>query len=191
MKNFFVLYHSKARQGYRGKSYYYHDNQSSLHLRYAIFMLGDVSALATSKYSIEKLKLLLSKPKDLWIFHCCGFKIIDSCFNCWDANAGTGSHFQVSMDGENWKNYRHGADKRIDRLFLDHKKNGRNAENWLNEVDNELVLKPSFKIFDITSIYNQKVFNLKSDFGTGVGERKFPENYLKKLTFFNHFKVLI
>ena len=64
------------------------------------------------------------------------------------------------------------------------------CENWTDEVDYELILKPHFQIKDITSIYQANVFNLAADFGSGTGEKSFPENYLRKLAFFNKFKTL-
>ena len=66
---------------------------------------GDVSVLVSSKHSKEKLKTLLAKPKDLWIFHCCGFQVLDSYFNRWQIQEVKGSHFQYSNDKKNWKDY--------------------------------------------------------------------------------------
>ena len=65
----------------KGRPFITQDVNEKLYLRYACFQKRDVSALVSSKHSKEKLKTLLAKPKDLWIFHCCGFKVIDSYFN--------------------------------------------------------------------------------------------------------------
>ena len=72
------------------------------------FQKGDVSTLVSSKHSKEKLKKLLAKPKDLWIFHCCGFQVLDSYFNRWEMQEVKGSHYQYSNDKKNWKDYNPG-----------------------------------------------------------------------------------
>ena len=83
-----------------------------------------------------------------------------------------------------------GDDEKIDKLFEMHQFDRDQCENWSDEVDYELILEPHFEIIDITSIYRANVFNLAADFGSGTGEKSFPENYLRKLTFFNKFKTL-
>ena len=190
MKNFFLLYHDEVRQGEEGSSFYYSDVKNKFYLRYARFQKGDVSALVSSKHSREKLKTLLSKPKDLWIFHCCGFKVIDSYFNPWQIHRVDGSHYQHSNDGKNWKDYSLGDSGKADKLFEIHQYDRRQCKNWTDGVDYELILKPHFEIIDITSIYRENIFNLATDFGSGTGEKSFPENYLRKLAFFNKFKTL-
>ena len=190
MKNYFLLYHDEVRQGEEGSSFYYSDVKKQLYLRYARFQKGDVSALVSSKYSIEKLKTLLSKPKDLWIFHCCGFKVLDSYFNPWEIQGVDGSHHQYSNDGKSWKEYCLGAGGKADKLFEMHQYDRQHCKNWADGVDYELILRPNFKIKDITSIYRDNMFNLATDFGSGTGEKSFPESYLRKLAFFNNFKIL-
>ena len=190
MKNYFLLYHEGVKQGWEGVSFYYSDVKHKLYLRYARFQKGDVSALVSSKHSKEKLKKLLAKPKDLWIFHCCGFKVLDSYFNLWETHEANGSHYQYSNDKKNWKDYSLGNDEKIDNIFEMHQVDRDQRENWSDEVDNELILKPHFQVKDITSIYKANVFNLAADFGSGTGEKSFPENYLRKLAFFNKFKTL-
>ena len=190
MKNYFLLYHDEVKQGREGVSFYYSDVKNKLYLRYARFQKGDVSTLASSKHSKEKLKKLLAKPKDLWIFHCCGFKVLDSYFNRWGMQEVKGTHHQYSNDKENWKDYHLGYDEKIDKLFKMHQLGKGQCDNWTEKVDYELILKPHFQIRDITSIYRANVFNLAADFGSGTGEKSFPENYLRKLAFFNKFKTL-
>ena len=190
MKNYFLLYHDEVKQGQEGVSFYYSDVKNNLYLRYASFQKGDVSTLASSKHSKEKLKKLLAKPKDLWIFHCCGFKVLDSYFNRWGMQEVKGTHHQYSNDKENWKDYHLGYDEKIDKLFKMHQLGKGQCDNWTEKVDYELILKPHFQIRDITSIYRANVFNLAADFGSGTGEKSFPENYLRKLAFFNKFKTL-
>ena len=190
MKNYFLLYHEGVKQGREGVSFYYSDVKHKLYLRYARFQKGDVSALVSSKHSKEKLKKLLAKPKDLWIFHCCGFKVLDSYFNLWETHKASGSYYQYSNDKKNWIDYSLGNDEKIDNIFEMHQVDGDQCENWSDEVDNELILKPHFQVKDITSIYKANVFNLAADFGSGTGEKSFPENYLRKLAFFNKFKTL-
>ena len=58
MKNYFLLYHDEVKQGREGVSFYYSDVKNKLYLRYARFQKGDVSTLASSKHSKEKLKKL-------------------------------------------------------------------------------------------------------------------------------------
>ncbi|MDA9689514.1 hypothetical protein N9V13_03765 [Betaproteobacteria bacterium] len=190
MNNYFLLYHDGVRQSEEGVSFYYADVKHKLYLRYARFRKGDVSALVSSKHSKEKLKKLLAKPKDLWIFHCCGFKVLDSYFNRWEMREVKGSHYQYSNDKRNWKDYILGDDEKIDKIFEIHQRDKQECENWTNKVDYELIFKPHFEIRDITSIYRADVFNLAADFGSGTGEKSFPENYLRKLAFFNKFKNL-
>ena len=190
MINYFLLYHDEVKQGQEGVSFYYSDVKNNLYLRYASFQKGDVSTLASSKHSKEKLKKLLAKPKDLWIFHCCGFKVLDSYFNRWGMQEVKGTHHQYSNDKENWKDYHLGYDEKIDKLFKMHQLGKGQCDNWAEKVDYELILKPHFQIIDITSIYRANVFNLAADFGSGTGEKSFPENYLRKLAFFNKFKTL-
>ena len=190
MKNYFLLYHDEVKQGKEGVSFYYSDVKQKLYLRYARFREGNVSALVSSKHSKEKLKTLLAKPKDLWIFHCCGFQVLDSYFNRWQIQEVKGSHFQYSNDKKNWIDYSLGNDEKIDNIFEMHQVDRDQCENWSDEVDNELILKPHFQVKDITSIYKANVFNLAADFGSGTGEKSFPENYLRKLAFFNKFKTL-
>ena len=190
MKNYFLLYHEEVKQGREGVSFYYSDVKRKLYLRYARFQKGDVSALVSSKHSKEKLKKLLAKPKDLWIFHCCGFKVLDSYFNLWETHKASGSYYQYSNDKKNWIDYCLGNDEKIDNIFEMHQVDRDQCENWSDEVDNELILKPYFHVKDITSIYKANVFNLAADFGSGTGGKSFPENYLRKLAFFNKFKTL-
>ena len=190
MKNYFLLYHDEVKQGQEGVSFYYSDLKQILYLRYARFQEGDVSALVSSKHSKEKLEKLLAKPKDLWIFHCCGFQVIDSFFNRWEMKEIKGSHYQYSNDKKNWTDYNLGDDEKIDKIFELHQFDREQCENWSDEVDNELILKPHFEIRDITTIYRANAFNLAADFGSGTGEKVFPENYLRKLAFFNKFKNL-
>ena len=190
MKNYFLLYHDELKQGQEGVSFYYSDGKQKLYLRYARFQEGDISALVSSKHSKEKLEKLLAKPKDLWIFHCCGFKVLDSYFNRWEMEEVKGSHYQHSKDGKNWKDYSLGDDKKIDKLFEMHQFEIDQRVSWTDAVDYELILKPYFQVKDITSIYKANVFNLAADFGSGTGEKSFPENYLRKLAFFNKFKTL-
>ena len=190
MKNYFLLYHNEVKQGQEGVSFYYSDLKHNLYLRYARFQKGDVSTLVSSKHSKEKLKKLLAKPKDLWIFHCCGFKVLDSYFNRWETQETKGSHYQYSNDKKNWKDYSMGDDEKIDNIFEMHQVDRNHCENWTEKVDYELILKPHFLIRDITSIYQANVFNLAADFGSGTGEKSFPENYIRKLAFFNKFKTL-
>ena len=190
MKNYFLLYHDEVKQGQEGVSFYYSDVKQKLYLRYARFQKGDVSALVSSKHPKEKLEKLLAKPKDLWIFHCCGFQVIDSYFNCWEMHEIIGSHYQYSNDKKNWKDYNLGDDEKIDKLFEMHQSDRSQCENWTEKVDYELILKPQFQIRDITSIYRANVFDLAVDFGSGTGKKFFPENYLRKLAFFNKFKTL-
>ena len=133
MKNYFLLYHNEPKKGVEGTSFYYSNVQKNLHLRYARFQKGDVSALVSSKHSQKKLKALLGKPKDLWIFHCCGFKILDSYFNCWEINTDKGSHYQWSHDGKDWENYHLGTDRKIDSLFNEHKQKSQQHELWINK----------------------------------------------------------
>ena len=190
MKNYFLLYHDEVKQGQEGVSFYYSDLKQILYLRYASFQKGDVSALVSSKHSKEKLEKLLAKPKDLWIFHCCGFQVIDSFFNRWEMKEIKGSHYQYSNDNKNWKDYNLGDDEKIDKLFEMHQSDRSQCENWTEKVDYELILKPQFQIRDITSIYRANVFDLAVDFGSGTGKKSFPENYLRKLAFFNKFKIL-
>ena len=190
MKNYFLLYHDELKQGQEGVSFYYSDGKQKLYLRYARFQEGDISALVSSKHSKEKLEKLLAKPKDLWIFHCCGFKVLDSYFNRWEMEEVKGSHYQHSKDGKNWKDYSLGDDKKIDKLFEMHQFEIDQRVSWTDAVDYELILKPHFQVKDITSIYKANVFNLAADFGSGTGEKSFPENYLRKLAFFNKFKTL-
>ena len=190
MKNYFLLYHEEVKQGREGVSFYYSDVKHKLYLRYARFQKGDVSALVSSKHSKEKLKELLAKPKDLWIFHCCGFQVLDSYFNLWEMREVNGSHYQYSNDKKNWKDYSLGNDEKIDNIFWMHQFDRDQCENWSDEVDSELILKPYFQVKDITSIYKANVFNLAADFGSGAGEKSFPENYLRKLAFFNKFKTM-
>ena len=86
---------------------------------------------------------------------------------------------------------KHSKEKlKTDKLFEMHQGERDQCENWSDEVDNELILKPHFQVKDITSIYKANVFNLAADFGSGTGEKSFPENYLRKLAFFNKFKTL-
>ncbi len=190
MKNYFLLYHDEVKQGQEGVSFYYSDGKQNLYLRYARFQEGDISALVSSKHSKEKLEKLLAKPKDLWIFHCCGFKVLDSYFNRWEMQEVKGSHYQHSKDGKNWEDYSLGDDKKIDKLFEMHQFEIDQRVSWTDAVDYELILKPHFQVKDITSIYKANVFNLAADFGSGTGEKSFPENYLRKLAFFNKFKTL-
>ena len=190
MKNYFLLYHDEVKRGQEGVSFYYSDGKQKLYLRYARFQKGDVSVLVSSKHSKEKLKSLLAKPKDLWVFHCCGFQVLDSYFNRWQIQEVKGSHFQYSNDKKNWKDYCLGDHEKIDKLFEMHQCDREQCENWTNEVDYELILEPHFEIRDITSIYRENVFNLAADFGSGTGEKSFPDHYLRKLTFFNKFKTL-
>ena len=190
MKNYFLLYHDEVKQGQEGVSFYYSDGKQKLYLRYARFQEGDISALVSSKHSKEKLEKLLAKPKDLWIFHCCGFKVLDSYFNRWEMEEVKGSHYQHSKDGKNWKDYSLGDDKKIDKLFEMHQFRIDERVSWTDAIDYELILKPHFQVKDITSIYKANVFNLAADFGSGTGEKSFPENYLRKLAFFNKFKTL-
>ena len=190
MKNYFLLYHDDVKQGQEGVSFYYSDAKQKLYLRYARFQKGDTSALVSSKNSKEKLGKLLAKPKDLWIFHCCGFQVLDSYFNRWKMQEVKGSHYQFSNDKKNWKDYNLGDDEKIDKLFEMHELSKVQCENWTEKVDYELILKPHFQIKDITSIYRANMFNLAADFGSGTGEKSFPENYLRKLAFFNKFKTL-
>ncbi len=190
MKNYFLLYHDEVKQGQEGVSFYYSDGKQNLYLRYARFQEGDISALVSSKHSKEKLEKLLAKPKDLWIFHCCGFKVLDSYFNRWEMQEVKGSHYQHSKDGKNWEDYSLGIDKKIDKLFEMHQFEIDQRVSWTDAVDYELILKPHFQVKDITSIYKANVFNLAADFGSGTGEKSFPENYLRKLAFFNKFKTL-
>tara|TARA_E500000178_G_C17002031_1_gene746184 strand:- start:1446 stop:2021 length:576 start_codon:yes stop_codon:yes gene_type:complete len=190
MKNYFLLYHDEVKQGQEGVSFYYSDGKQKLYLRYARFQEGDISALVSSKHSKEKLEKLLAKPKDLWIFHCCGFQVLDSYFNRWEMQEVRGSHYQHSTDGKNWKDYSLGDNKKIDKLFEMHQFERDQCVSWTDAVDYELILKPHFQIRDITSIYRENVFNLAADFGSGTGEKSFPENYLRKLAFFNKFKTL-
>jgi len=190
MKNYFLLYHDELKQGQEGVSFYYSDGKQKLYLRYARFQEGDISALVSSKHSKEKLEKLLAKPKDLWIFHCCGFKVLDSYFNRWEMEEVKGSHYQHSKDGKNWKDYSLGDDKKIDKLFEMHQFEIDQRVSWTDAVDYELILKPYFQVKDITSIYKANVFNLAADFGSGTGAKSFPENYLRKLAFFNKFKTL-
>ena len=190
MKNYFLLYHDEVKQGQEGVSFYYSDLKQILYLRYASFQKGDVSALVSSKHSKEKLEKLLAKPKDLWIFHCCGFQVIDTFFNRWEMKEIKGSHYQYSNDNKNWKDYNLGDDEKIDKLFEMHQSDRSQCENWTEKVDYELILKPQFQIRDITSIYRANVFDLAVDFGSGTGKKSFPENYLRKLAFFNKFKTL-
>jgi hypothetical protein len=179
-----------VKKGQEGVSFYYSDVKNNLYLRYARFLKGDVSALASSKHSKEKLKKLLAKPKNLWIFHCCGFRVLDSYFNRWEMQEVKGSHYQHSKDGKNWEDYSLGDDKKIDKLFEMHQFEIDQRVSWTDAVDYELILKPHFQVKDITSIYKANVFNLAADFGSGTGEKSFPENYLRKLAFFNKFKTL-
>ena len=190
MINYFLLYHDEVKQCLEGSSFYYSDVKENLYLRYARFQKGNGSALVSSKHSKEKLKKLLAKPKDLWIFHCCGFTVLDSYFHCWETQEIKGSHYQHSVDKKNWKDYSMGDDEKIDGLFETHQHNSMECKNWTNRVDFELILKPHFKIRDITSIYRGNMFNLAADFGSGNGEKSFPENYLRKLAFFNKFKTM-
>ena len=190
MKNYFLLYHDEVKQGQEGVSFYYSDLKQILYLRYARFQKGDVSALVSSKHSKEKLEKLLAKPKDLWIFHCCGFQVIDTFFNRWEMKEIKGSHYQYSNDNKNWKDYNLGDDEKIDKLFEMHQSDRSQCENWTEKVDYELILKPQFQIRDITYIYRANVFDLAVDFGSGTGKKSFPENYLRKLSFFNKFKTL-
>ena len=190
MKNYFLLYHDEVKQGQEGVSFYYSDLKQILYLRYARFQKGDVSALVSSKHSKEKLEKLLAKPKDLWIFHCCGFQVIDTFFNRWEMKEIKGSHYQYSNDNKNWKDYNLGDDEKIDKLFEMHQSDRSQCENWTEKVDYELILKPQFQIRDITYIYRANVFDLAVDFGSGTGKKSFPENYLRKLAFFNKFKTL-
>ena len=99
----------------------------------------------SSKHSKEKLKTLLAKPKDLWIFHCCGFQVLDSYFNRWQIQEVKGSHFQYSNDEKNWKDYSLGDDEKIDKLFEMHQFERDQCENWTDEVDYELILSHTFK----------------------------------------------
>ena len=126
----------------------------------------------------------------MWIFHCCGFQVLDSYFNLWKTHEANGSHYQYSNDKKNWIDYSLGNDEKIDNIFEMHRVDRDQRENWSDEVDNELILKPHFQVKDITSIYKANVFNLAADFGSGTGEKSFPENYLRKLAFFNKFKSL-
>ena len=190
MKNYFLLYHDEVKQGREGVSFYYSDAKQKLYLRYARFQKGDTSALVSSKHSKEKLGKLLAKPKDLWIFHCCGFQVIDTFFNRWEMKEIKGSHYQYSNDNKNWKDYNLGDDEKIDKLFEMHQSDRSQCENWTEKVDYELILKPQFQIRDITYIYRANVFDLAVDFGSGTGKKSFPENYLRKLAFFNKFKTL-
>ena len=190
MRNFFLLHHNQPKKGMEGVSFYYSNVELALHLRYARFQKGDVSALVSSKHSEERIKTLLGKPKHLWIFHCCGFKVLDFYFNCWEIPKGKGSHYQYSNDGNKWKDYRFGTSKEIDKLFKLHHKESQQGKDWINQRDYELILEPHFEVRDITSIYREKVFNLEADFGSGMGGKRFPENYLKKLAFFDKFKFL-
>ena len=190
MDNYFLLYHSEFKKGQKGTSFYYEDINEKLYLRYACFQKGDVSVLVSSKHSEEKLKTLLAKPKDLWVFHCCGFKVLDSYFNNWESQKFKGSHYQYSKEGRKWKDYSIGDNGKIDKLFETHEFDKHQCQNWTNEVDYELILKPQFEIRDITSIYRTNVFNLEVDFGSGIGKKSFPESYLRKLAFFNKFKFL-
>ena len=117
MKNYFLLYHNEVKQGQEGLSFYYSDVKQRLYLRHARFRKGSVSALVSSKHSKEKLKTLLAKPKDLWIFHCCGFQVLDFYFNRWKMQDVKGSHYQYSNDKKDWKDYNIGDDEKIDKLF--------------------------------------------------------------------------
>ena len=190
MKNYFLLYHDEVKRGQEGVSFYYSDGKQNLYLRYARFQEGDISALVSSKHSKEKLEKLLAKPKDLWIFHCCGFQVLDSYFNRWQMQEVRGSHYQHSTDGKNWKDYSLGDNEKIDKLFEMHQFYRDQCKNWSDKVDNELILKPHFEIRDITTIYRANIFNLAADFGSGIGEKSFPENYLRRLAFFTKFKTL-
>ena len=92
-------------------------------------------------------------------------------------------YYQVSRDGKNWTGYRIGTDKEVDAMFIDHQEN-QEQPNWTNEVDFELIFNSNFKILDITSIFDARIFDLKTDYGSGTGEKRFPEDYLKKRNLF-------
>ena len=191
MKNYFCYITMKKREtGQEGVSFYYSDVKQKLYLRYARFQKGDVSTLVSSKHSKEKLKKLLAKPKDLWIFHCCGFQVLDSYFNRWQMQEVKGSHYQYSNDKKTGKTIVWVMMKKLINYLRCISLTETNVRIGLNEVDYELILEPHFQIRDITSIYRANVFNLAADFGSGTGEKSFPENYLRKLAFFNKFKTL-
>ena len=181
-ENICILYHENVKKAREGKSFYYENKKRDLYLRYAKFRTGDLSALVSSKHSKEKLQNLLAKPKDLWLFHCCGFKVQDFYFRAWNSE-GKGSYYQVGKGGKDWSDYNIGTNAEIDTIFLDHQEK-QGQRNWKNEVDFELVFNPNFRVLDITSIFDPKIFDLKTDYGTGTGEKRFLEDYLRKRNLF-------
>ncbi|GIR49859.1 MAG: hypothetical protein CM15mP58_19560 [Burkholderiaceae bacterium] len=77
-------------------SFYYSDVKQKLYLRYARFQKG----MFPHWYQVniqKKIKKLLAKPKDLWIFHCCGFQVLDSYFNRWEMQESKGHTINIVM----------------------------------------------------------------------------------------------
>ena len=190
MKNYFLLYHDEVKKGQEGVSFYYSDGKHKLYLRYARFQKGDVSALVSSKHSKEKLKKLLAKPKDLWIFHCCGFQVLILILIVGKCRRSKGHTINIVMIKKTGKTIIWAMMKKLINYLRCTSWDRDQCDNWTEKVDYELILKPHFQIRDITSIYRANVFNLAADFGSGTGEKSFPENYLRKLAFFNKFKTL-
>ena len=134
--------------GQVGRGFYYKREERNLYLRYAVFDVGNLTALVSSTNSLDSLTKLLSKPKPLLINRCCGFKVRKTKFQ-FIKSAGK-SHFQISHDqGKTYCDYKVGSNKEIDLIFSN--TNISNGEEFTFLISDFIeVMEPFFEITKVT-----------------------------------------